>query len=106
MSWSFKAIGTTEKLVEALEGEPERISKDPNDYCRVEFEAAKPHLIGLVKQNFAEGTAEGTAARRPLISLTATGSATSRVDVNDPTKRTVVASNVSVELTQHYNFVG
>lgn len=103
MSWSFQAIGNTQRLVEALEAHSEKISKDPTDYCRMEFEAAKPHLIALVKQNFA---AEGTEFTKPMIQLTASGSATSRVDMNDANKRNVVSSNVSVELKQHYNFVG
>jgi hypothetical protein len=47
MSWSICFIGKPEKVAEALVNQE---FSDPNS--KVEFEAALPHLVGLVKQNF------------------------------------------------------
>lgn len=47
MSWSFRAIGTPENLSRALDAEAEKLDGD----SRAEFEAAKPHLQGLLAMN-------------------------------------------------------
>jgi len=47
MSWSIGFIGTTQKVVEALKAESEKLS----GVSKNEFDAALPHLIGLVEQN-------------------------------------------------------
>jgi len=51
MSWSFSAIGTPEKIVEALETESGRLTGE----SKVEFDAAKPHLAALLRENRSEG---------------------------------------------------
>lgn len=71
MSWSVYFIGTPQKIADALEAESERISKDPDDQCRREYDAAKPSLIGLVKENFAH---ESAGYPQPVIQLSASGS--------------------------------
>lgn len=48
MSWAVAFIGTPEKVAEALELHSNNISGE----SKVEYDEAKPHLIGLVKQNF------------------------------------------------------
>lgn len=48
MSWSVALIGRPEKIVEALEAE----SAKQSGQCKIEFDAAMPHLIGLVRENF------------------------------------------------------
>lgn len=54
MSWSFYAIGTVEKLSEALEKESERLT----GFSKEEFDAAKPHLVGLLSQNVNVGAVQ------------------------------------------------
>jgi hypothetical protein len=66
MSWSVSLIGQPDKLVEALEAESARLTGQ----CKEEFDAAKPHIAGLVNQNYQR--AEGVAA--PVLQLEAHGS--------------------------------
>ena len=63
MSWSISILGKPEKVVEAIEEH----SSTLNGQCKLEFDDAKPHLVGLVRQNF--GQHEGL-----LIDLVASGS--------------------------------
>lgn len=62
MSWSIVLIGKTENIVKALEEQSEKLSGG----SKVEFDAALPHLVGLLNQNF---TNEGN----PVMQLTANG---------------------------------
>lgn len=101
MSWSFQAIGSPENVVKALEANSEQISKNPNDYSRVEFDESKPHLIALVKANFVE---DGFGYSKPAIKLTASGSASSQTKPGEPSRR--VQSQVSVTLENVYGWVG
>lgn len=71
MSWSVYFIGTPQKIAEALEANSESISKDPNDQSRREFDAAKPGLVTLVKENFAH---PGGGYTQPVLQLSASGS--------------------------------
>ena len=48
MSWSVGFIGKTSNVVAALEAESAKLDTT----SRLEYDAAKPFLIGLVKQNF------------------------------------------------------
>lgn len=99
MSWSFEAIGTPAKVAEALEAKSENISRNPDDYCRVEFDAAKPHLLALVNQNFSAPD----QAYKPVIRLRASGSACTSTRNNEKIR---VQSNVSVTLESLGNWVG
>lgn len=48
MSWSFNAVGKPEKVIEDLR---KKVSDYGEGQSRDEFEAAIPHLIGLIEQN-------------------------------------------------------
>lgn len=102
MSWSFQAIGSPDKVIDALQSHSEKISKNPADYSRVEFDEAKPHLIALVNQNYAH---EGTTYSKPAVRLCASGSASSQTKMQGepPVK---VQSSVSVTLENLYGYVG
>jgi hypothetical protein len=49
MSWSVSMLGRPEKVAAALEEHAGTLSGQ----SKVEYEAAAPHLVALVKQNFA-----------------------------------------------------
>jgi len=49
MSWSVSMIGVPEKVAAALEEYAGSLSGQ----SKVEYEAAAPHLVALVRQNFA-----------------------------------------------------
>lgn len=66
MSWSVGFIGNPSKVVEALEKHSDLITGQ----SKIEFDDALPHLVGLVKQNFAE---EGENNAHVVIQLTANG---------------------------------
>lgn len=68
MSWSFSGMGRPAKVVEALE--KHMATAPAGDLSRIEYEEAKPHLIGLVRQNFSADT-------DVLIVLEASGSGSS-----------------------------
>jgi hypothetical protein len=57
MSWSFSCIGKAAKVAEAIEKYGETLSGQ----SQAEFLDAKPHLIGLVAQNYIteEGVKSG-----------------------------------------------
>jgi hypothetical protein len=67
MSWSVCLVGKPDAVVRALEAHSEQQSGQ----SRVEYDDAKPHLIGLVKQNFRK---EASGYQEPLIKLNASGS--------------------------------
>lgn len=48
MSWSISFIGKPEKVSKALDEYSEKMT----GYSKTEFDAALPHLKGLVEQNF------------------------------------------------------
>lgn len=48
MSWSIMFIGKPENVAVALEQESEKMSGQ----SKVEYDSAKPYLIGLVQENF------------------------------------------------------
>lgn len=47
MSWSLKLIGKAKNISEALEKQ-----KFSDANSEAEFQAARPHLVGIVNQNF------------------------------------------------------
>lgn len=96
MSWSVNAIGKPEDVVTYLEAQSEKQSGQ----CKVEYDAALPHLIGLVRENFS---VDNPNLR---IKLSANGHGGTRVD--SETKQTVQAyRNCAVTLeTFNANFVG
>jgi hypothetical protein len=72
MSWSFSAIGTPDKIAEAIEAESEKLAGQ----SKLEFDEAKPHLVGLVKQNFAKDPGYSP----PVMNFSASGSGSARGD--------------------------
>jgi len=90
MSWHFKAIGTPAKLAERLEKETE----NHHGQCLVEYNDAKPHLLGLLSQVFL-----ADASVQPLIDLEASGSGYSK-DGKQADR------SISVSLKQIHGFVG
>jgi hypothetical protein len=67
MSWSVSFLGKPEAVAKALDEYSEKLGGQ----SRVEYDAAKPHLMALVKQNFASPPYVA-----PLIDLEASGSGT------------------------------
>ena len=72
MSWSVSAVGEPEAVVRHLE----RYMADqaPNQ-SKSEYDEAKPHLVALVKQNYATPGAP-EYAKGALVSIEASGSGT------------------------------
>ena len=66
MSWSLSCIGKPEKVAEAIEKYGEQLGGQ----CKIEFDAAKPHLLALVKENF---TTPGSYSE-PVLDFEAYGS--------------------------------
>lgn len=62
MSWSITLIGKTDNIVKALEEQSAKLEGG----SKVEFDAALPHLVGLVKENFNN-------IGNPVMQLTAAG---------------------------------
>jgi hypothetical protein len=54
MSWSVQFIGKPEKVVEALNAQSETMKTYSGD-SKAEFDAALPHLVALVNENFGTG---------------------------------------------------
>jgi hypothetical protein len=73
MSWSVSFLGKPENVAAALEKYMANVSDA--DQSKIEFLEAKPHLIGLVKQTFANDAALQAC---PLLKLDAQGSGYSR----------------------------
>lgn len=67
MSWSINLIGKTDRIIEEIEKHSATISGQ----CKAEFDAAKPNLIDLVKQNFA---LPNSGYLEPIVKLEASGS--------------------------------
>jgi hypothetical protein len=61
MSWSITLIGKPENIATALTAQSEKF----DGQTKIEFDAALPHLVGLVSQNFANIT--------PVLKLEASG---------------------------------
>ncbi len=62
MSWSVTFIGKTENIAKALEEQSAKME----GLSKVEFDAALPHLIGLVNQNYSNNG-------NPVMRITASG---------------------------------
>lgn len=75
MSWSVRLIGTPEAICKALDEEEGKMSGQ----CLLEFQASKPSLQALLRENF-----NNAADARPMaLRLSANGSGTSK-QVTDP----------------------
>lgn len=61
MSWSVKFIGTAENVSKALTAQSEKFQNQ----AKVEYDAAYPHIVALVNENFGTNI--------PLIKLAASG---------------------------------
>ncbi len=66
MSWSVTFIGKPENVSKALNAQSEQLS----GYSKEEFDAALPHLDGLVMQNFRVDDQYGPL----MVKITASGS--------------------------------
>lgn len=75
MSWSFNAIGKPALIAQALEEESKRLSGQ----SKVEFDAAKPHLVELLNNNFATS---GSGYNEPLVQFEASGSGMAKTEVS------------------------
>lgn len=64
MSWFISIAGNTEELVKSLEQHSESL----DGMSKIEFDAALPHIVGLVKQNF-----DNDQNKLPLLSVEASG---------------------------------
>lgn len=49
MSWSINFIGKPENVAKALEDQSEKL----DGQSKVEYDSVLPHLVGIVKENFA-----------------------------------------------------
>jgi hypothetical protein len=76
MSWSVSAKGSPDEVVAAIGkyGEHFTVPSQSKD----EFEAAKPHLIALVRQTYITPEGEGAGYPKPVIQFTAYGSGATR----------------------------
>jgi hypothetical protein len=61
MSWSVVFIGKPENVAAALNEQSEKL----DGASKVEYDAALPHLVGIVEQNFGENS--------PAVKITANG---------------------------------
>jgi hypothetical protein len=73
MSWSFSCIGKPAAVAAALESHGNTLSGQ----SRVEFDAARPHLVALVRENFVN---PGSGHTETLIDFEASGSGSARGD--------------------------
>ena len=64
MSWNVTFIGKTENIVKALEAQSAKFE----GLTKVEFDAALPHLVGLVNENWSKGE-----TGNPVMKITAAG---------------------------------
>lgn len=64
MSWSISFFGTAEKVAEAIEG----AGAEMTGQSKLEYEAAAPHLVALVRENFQNGPGDP-----PLVRINAGG---------------------------------
>lgn len=75
MSWSINFTGKPEKFAEYMDKESERNSGNSKE----ELDAAKPHLVALVLENFKD--ASYPHGGTPLVKVKACGSGTTnRID--------------------------
>lgn len=73
MSWSVQYIGKAADVIAALETHGEKIGEHYAQ-SKAAYEEAKPHLIGLVQQNFVSEEAKENGYTEPVIKITASGS--------------------------------
>ncbi len=93
MSWSVRMAGTPADLVSALENE----STKYQGASKEEFDAALPHLVGLIKLNHAPDS-------KAMLEIDANGHATKQVVDG---VMTTVYSQCSVAINPlHLNLVG
>jgi hypothetical protein len=85
MSWSFAAIGKPENVIKALDEHSEKLERQ----SREEFDAAKPHLQALLRENFNNG-----AGGVPTVHLKASGHGSFDVSNMKPLSR---VCQVSIE---------
>jgi hypothetical protein len=93
MSWSITVIGKPENVVAALEAQ----SAKESGQCKIEFDDALPHLVGLVRQSFNEKP-EFT----PMVRLEASGSGCASSDSNAPGVMRQTSRSCQVKIEQFY----
>lgn len=72
MSWSVRLFGKPCNVVRALKEHSEQLK----DQCKIEYDAAMPHLVALVEQNFAQ---PGSGYTTPMVRIDASGSGISKM---------------------------
>lgn len=97
MSWSICVIGKPEDVVSALQEESLKLTGQ----CKAEFDDALPHMVGLLRQNFAK---PGTNYVVPKIKLTASGSGSSTMPQGstDESQREQVQRSCVVNMETFY----
>ena len=90
MSWNVSFIGKPENVVAALE---KYMADTPaTDQSKIEYEAAKPHLIALVQNNFASKDSTYVC---PTIKIEASGSGSAKM--TDPPVQLQRSCTVKIE---------
>lgn len=84
MSWSITLIGHPDNIVKALEAESQNLSGKSKE----EFDAALPHMIGLVQQN-----RNIDPANQPVLSIQASGHGYESADGNQSYNNCLVTIN-------------
>lgn len=93
MSWSCDYVGTADKIAAALKVDSEKMTGQ----SKVEFDAALPHLVGLLENIFDDPAATGGQTR--ITTLQANGSGSTKT-VDGQTQQ--VSRSVYVKLETAY----
>lgn len=91
MSWSINLIGKPANIVAALEEESGKLTGQ----SKVEFDDALPHIVSLVKQNFANEE----PYVEPVLMIEASGHGSAKSD-DKGTRQ--VQRQCSVKIQHHY----
>jgi hypothetical protein len=104
MSWSVSLIGSPAKVKEALVAQAAKQSGQ----CKAEMDAALPHILGLVDQNYVtEAGAKSGYTSGGLVKVEASGSGSTCGDAANPGKSIDLQRTCKVLVEPLYgNFVG
>lgn len=91
MSWSIALVGSPANVARALQENSAKLT----DYSKVEFDAALPHLVGLVGQNFYADASQQYDGG--LIRLIASGSGSATRNPDGSYAPTVGSCKVQIE---------
>lgn len=87
MSWSIALIGKPENVAKAIEDHGQKL----DGQCKVEYDAASPHLAALVRENYV---ANGSGHVPPIVKIEASGSGGAKGDVQTYRNCTVKIENL------------